>query len=1014
MALEQLPRGTNAYDIAYQNTMLRIEGQHSEQADLAKQALSWITRAARELSAAELRLLLAIEPGDADLDEDNIPELEDILAACAGLVTVVEESNVIRLVHYTTQEYFDRTWPDWFPSAEEDMAMTCVTYLLFDKFRGYTWGGGYWPPHPVSPTGEDMYCINGDNNDETSGGCTPDELGGHQSLGFDDHPHLHHELLRYAARHWGHHARDIKQPLPELAEFLDCPAAFRCAFECFYRHRHGEGHGASINYDSTGSVTVFHLLATFGPIHLLLDIPGGISSVDPRDDRGMTPLMHAALQGHLSIVTYLLQQGADCSLRNMNHNSALDLACIGGHSGVVDALLRTSMDEIDTPSTLGGPTPLASASCRGHTDVVRLLIATGKVNADFEHDECTPLLHASRNGWLEMCQVLLDEGRANVNWIVDRCRAKAQPRTALMHAANRNHLDVAKLLLSHEDINVDLENYEQMTALHYAAWKGHGDMTRLLTEAGGADVNKHDACDAEFYVRNFSPLMGNVAACDPSLSVTEALLAVDGIELEYRDDLGRTAFSMAARRFARHDPWNCSDVPASISKLWENIDELVRIMDRLEATKRIDINSRDEDGWTPLHHAVCSANLAAVERLLSYDGIDHGARGGGALPPLLTLAKCHTGPAKVVERLRTPRAMTETQYRQHTRLIAIICMTLEVPAAQILDMIRASNFETAKFKEIDEFSLHRVAAANTYAWYTIVQMLVEAAGTEFDRRSSGLDAYDRSALAFVCEMYPSRKLEMVAKELVGLGADVNAHSGNGNTPLVSLTKWAIPATAHPDVVRSRREVDVDGHAKAIAEVLVQAGAETTHRDEHGQSLLSRALARGYVGLVETLLAAGVDPESRDDFGQTALGCIGENTKLSAVQLLLEHGANVHSRSHDGKTPLMCAASNEGLSDICKLLMEAGARLDDRDDHGHNALWYAHQGPLTPERLWMICVLQSRGNADYGRPEKVELWHHFFSVTNDELREAPDPPPLAPPLPPWSLDMALGAEVGDDV
>lgn len=35
----------------------------------------------------------------AALDEDNVPEIEDMVSVCAGLVTVGEESDVIGLVH---------------------------------------------------------------------------------------------------------------------------------------------------------------------------------------------------------------------------------------------------------------------------------------------------------------------------------------------------------------------------------------------------------------------------------------------------------------------------------------------------------------------------------------------------------------------------------------------------------------------------------------------------------------------------------------------------------------------------------------------------------------------------------------------------------------------------------------------------------------------------------------------------------------------------------------------------
>lgn len=41
-ALQDLPRGSNAYDEAYKDAMTRINGQLPDQVELAKQVLAWI------------------------------------------------------------------------------------------------------------------------------------------------------------------------------------------------------------------------------------------------------------------------------------------------------------------------------------------------------------------------------------------------------------------------------------------------------------------------------------------------------------------------------------------------------------------------------------------------------------------------------------------------------------------------------------------------------------------------------------------------------------------------------------------------------------------------------------------------------------------------------------------------------------------------------------------------------------------------------------------------------------
>ena len=67
------------------------------------------------------------------MDPDNLPEADDILAVCAGFVVTDAKSDIVRLFHYTTQKYFERTLQTWAPGCEEGILRTCFTYLSFES-----------------------------------------------------------------------------------------------------------------------------------------------------------------------------------------------------------------------------------------------------------------------------------------------------------------------------------------------------------------------------------------------------------------------------------------------------------------------------------------------------------------------------------------------------------------------------------------------------------------------------------------------------------------------------------------------------------------------------------------------------------------------------------------------------------------------------------------------------------------------------------------------------------------
>ncbi|KAK3383307.1 hypothetical protein B0T24DRAFT_43963 [Lasiosphaeria ovina] len=139
-------RGSNGLEhllnLAYNNTMSRVTDQSRKPRDLALRALSWIPCAERPLKPSELMRALAVTPGIFALGPGADYKVPAVMAVCCSLITVDETCDVIRLIHHTTQEYFNQPRQGWpreakaaFSNGHANITTVCATYLSFDTFR---------------------------------------------------------------------------------------------------------------------------------------------------------------------------------------------------------------------------------------------------------------------------------------------------------------------------------------------------------------------------------------------------------------------------------------------------------------------------------------------------------------------------------------------------------------------------------------------------------------------------------------------------------------------------------------------------------------------------------------------------------------------------------------------------------------------------------------------------------------------------------------------------------------
>ncbi|EUC43918.1 hypothetical protein COCMIDRAFT_6696 [Bipolaris oryzae ATCC 44560] len=264
-ALRNFAKGMEGLKAIYDMAMERIESQGIESRDLAKQILAWIVYAKRPLSTSELQHAVAVRPNITKLDKDYLPTIDRLRSLCAGLVTIDEESNIIRLVHYTTQEYFERIGNKWKTDAQFHIASTCLTYLSFDVFK----------TDPCS---------------------SKEEL----EKRFQEN-----EFLAYTAKHWGKHAAMVEDGYGHDPLHIASRAGDYRTVEMLL-NKGADPNGQERNQ---GSALCVALISGNMEIAKILLEKGANPNEHCRN--GITALSIASSFGHIDVVRILLKNGAN-------------------------------------------------------------------------------------------------------------------------------------------------------------------------------------------------------------------------------------------------------------------------------------------------------------------------------------------------------------------------------------------------------------------------------------------------------------------------------------------------------------------------------------------------------------------------------------------------------------------------------------------------------------------------------------------------------------------------------
>ncbi|KAJ9139179.1 ankyrin repeat protein [Pleurostoma richardsiae] len=975
-ALGDLPRGEKGLDKTYEQAMTRIEGQESDDEYLAKLVLTWVINARRPLSSRELRHAVSIDADMTNIDEDSLYDLKELLTMCAGLVVLDESSDVIGLVHYTTQEYFERN-THWFDDPLNTIASTCLTYLSFDEFE--------------------------------TGGCVTDQEFEER---LDSYP-----FYDYASKEWGYHIAqaDLEAVENSLWKTLDREMKVVACVQALMALKWYPGYSQRT---PTG-VTAMHLAAHFGLqgiVARLLDIRK--NQMEVKDSQGMTPLIWAARRGHDGVVQQLLDACADLETKDEKGRTALLWAVEGGYTATV-ALLLNHEANVEAKD-IADIAPLSRASQNGHEGVVRLLLEHGAAAESKDINGWTALHYAAFEGCERVAEVLLSQEPEL------RTARDGHEWTPLHHAADGGHATLVRMMLLAGDdaelgdpvaerwfdslvtdlvsngvvhvlrsaieiedeqtvrflmnrgaspdaggriINVPIEigNTALYAAVKYA--KDNCSILRLLLDHG-ADVNAAS-------ITGMPPLYfsatRNIAAFDVLLEygadpwyrdledftvlhsvagrghaqAMRTLLGLPGVDVNCQDRQGETPLMLAAngRRGEalfmhavndRHEEIvgmliersdilpDKADVHGRTALMNASRSGGRDIIHMLLQHPRVDKNARDKDGQTSLMHAASQGSDKATRVLIEsgadMDLEDHMGRTALAYAVLIG---CREVATTLLEHGAKIRGAKDLQ------LAATCCDTKNDQKERYWwpeEMVRLllSHMDDAEQRSGEKW-------LRTARFHGAVLKPDESVLLSLLKQGEDPNTIVRAWDGRTCLMMAaSLGHTSVMKLLLAYGADVNAQTGSplsGFSPLHTALSLATS----------------NGDGEAV-QMLLASGADTA--GEHARFALKNAVFSRFKDLVRILVDAGVRPDTSrtvsDNPSPATVKLYSAICKTSpkVARLVFDNGFNPNWRGFPDGSSLLHGSIKFKKLKIVHLLLEYGADTDAVDNRHRTPLYTA--------------------------------------------------------------------------
>ncbi|XP_019865563.2 protein TANC2-like isoform X2 [Aethina tumida] len=239
--------------------------------------------------------------------------------------------------------------------------------------------------------------------------------------------------------------------------------------------------GADVELTNSQGCTALSLASSKGHCDVVRQLIAAGASPGHADTGGYCPLIHAARNGCLNVVGYLL--ACDWVIKNPEDvelaeaaQQALIAAAGQGHVDIVEYLLDMAEINADLPDTITGETALTIAAANGCHAVCSALINRGASLSVVNKKEMAALHLAVKEGHWAVAERLI-QNHAAIE------QPDNSGRSPLMLAAAEGHVGLIELLLD-RGADLNKEDREGLTALCWACLRGKMQAAQTLLERG--------------------------------------------------------------------------------------------------------------------------------------------------------------------------------------------------------------------------------------------------------------------------------------------------------------------------------------------------------------------------------------------------------------------------------------------------------------------------------------------------------------------------------------------------